>query len=302
MPVYDLFSKRKKKESGSAPDVFCYDEIPEKLRVQVIHILNDAYPRDSYGEEPRENSFRSIHDALCREYGCFELARYGGYFQKVTDFLLETTETEQALDVIELTFRVINTHIRRMRNVDVKLKPDAAIEELNVRFRENAVGYAFESNSIIRVDSQFIHSEAIKPALKLLAGKQFAGANEEFLKAHKHYREGMFKEAIAECLKAFESTMKTICDRRKWQYNSNDTAKTLIDVLFKNNLIPSYLQSELGALRTILESGTPTLRNRTSGHGQGSSPVQLPEHLASYTLHLTASTILFLCESDKKLK
>ena len=41
---------------------------------------------------------------------------------------------------------------------------------------------------IIRVDSEFIHSEAMVPAMKMLSGPMYEGANAEFLKAHEHYR------------------------------------------------------------------------------------------------------------------
>ena len=45
---------------------------------------------------------------------------------------------------------------------------DDAVVELNTRFREHGIGYQFESNKIVRVDSQFLHQEAVKPALQLL--------------------------------------------------------------------------------------------------------------------------------------
>ena len=67
-------------------------------------------------------------------------------------------------------------------------------------------------------------------ALLLLHDEEFRGAEEEFLNAHKHYRDGRQKEAIADALKAFESTLKTICDRRSWSYDPKATAKPLLDV------------------------------------------------------------------------
>ena len=46
-------------------------------------------------------------------------------------------------------------------------------------------------------------------------------------------------------------------------------------------------------------TGVPTVRNKTSGHGQGATPADVPEHLARYVLHMTASNIVFLVESAK---
>jgi hypothetical protein len=51
-----------------------------------------------------------------------------------------------------------------------------------------------------------------------------------------------------------------------------------------------------------LESGIPTVRNKTSGHGQGASYSQIPAHLAAYALHLSAANILFLSASETKLR
>lgn len=174
------------------------------------------------------------------------------------------------------------------------------IEELNQRFKEHGVGYQFTNRQIIRIDSEFTHTEIVKPALRLLGQKQFAGAQQEFLKAHEHYRKGNAKEALNECLKAFESVMKAICDKRGWNYSKNATAKPLIQVCFDNGLIPSFWQSHYSSLRNILESSVPTGRNKLSGHGQGTTPEAVPDHLVAYMLNMTASAIVFLAEAEEK--
>jgi hypothetical protein len=81
-----------------------------------------------------------------------------------------------------------------------------------------------------------------------------------------------------------------------------DAAKELIDVCLRNDLIPPLIQSHTGGVRATLESGIRTIRNRLSGHGQGPTVVDVPPHYASYVLHLTATTIQFLVESEKTLK
>jgi hypothetical protein len=175
---------------------------------------------------------------------------------------------------------------------------DDAISELNARFREHGVGFEFDRSSIVRVDSQLLHANAVKPTLSLLRGPQYRAAEEEFLRAHEHYRHERFEEAIAEALKALESVLKVICTRRDWTFKSHDTAKALLEVVFARGLVPPYLQSEFSALRATLESGVPTIRNKQGDHGAGLVPRRLDRHLVSYVLHLTASSILFLCEAD----
>ena len=153
------------------------------------------------------------------------------------------------------------------------------------------------------MDSQFLHAEVVEPAVSLLSDEGFTGALDEFLKAHKHYREGNNKEAISSALNAFESVMKTICEYRGWECDAQKaTASALIKTLLDNNLIPSKMQSHFTGLRATLEGGVPTIRNNFAGHGQGSEPVEVPAYFASYALHLTASNIVFLVEAHKASK
>lgn len=255
-------------------------------------------------------AFDTIERLLSREYGFFRLPDGqnplgDGPDDRVINFLLREQDYERVLDVVEVSFRLLQAYLRSSSEWQYRVPKDTfdrAIAELNARFREHGIGYQYESGEIIRVDSQLIHSEVVKPALALLTAREYAGANAEFLKAFEHYRKGDTKECLNECLKAFESTMKAICTKRRWAFKSNDTASALIDVCLKNDLIPPLLQSHIGGVRSALESGIPTIRNRLSGHGQGAQVVTVPEHYASYMLHLTATTIQFLVESEKALK
>jgi hypothetical protein len=167
--------------------------------------------------------------------------------------------------------------------------------------RSSRFGYTFvrESGEIIRIDSQFLHKEVVEKAFSLFQRPGFDGPENEFQEAHNKYREGRFKDAIVDALKAFESTIKTICDRRIWAYSPNATAKDLIAVIFDHKLVASNQQSFFSALRALLECGLPTVRNKTSGHGQGADVVEVPQHVAGYALHLAASTIVLLAEADK---
>ena len=100
-----------------------------------------------------------------------------------------------------------------------------------------------------------IHSEVVKPALNLLSEKMYKGASAEFLSAHGHYRIKKYKECLNDCPKAFESCMKAICDKRKWKYESNATATSLIEILLKNELIPTFMQTHFTALKSTLKDG-----------------------------------------------
>jgi len=153
----------------------------------------------------------------------------------------------------------------------------------------------------VRVDSQFLHSETVKPALGLLNESGFTGPSDEFMRALDHHRKGDNKAAIAEALKAFESTMKSICVARKWTYGPRDTANALNNIMFERGLVPSEMQSHFQGLRSALESGLPTVAN-PQRHGQGATPVEAPRRLAAYALHLVASNIVFLVDCHKAKK
>jgi hypothetical protein len=289
------------------PDVYVYDKLPNELRVQIVHIVRDAFGQDRYGYESAARAYEFVNQSLCREYGLFKLIEYPkSDEQSVFGFFLQEESTERALDVVELCFNVINSVIRDnyeyTSTTDRKIEPDHAVAELNARFKEHGVGYQFESNKIIRVDSEFMHSEAVKPALTVLRQAGFEGANEEFLHAHEHYRHGRYKECIVDALKAFESTMKAICKLRGWPNQPGDTAKTLIATCLGNGLLPQYFETQFSSLRSLLESGVPAVRNKNGGHGQGAEPVVVPEYLARYALNLTATTVLFFVEANAAKK
>ena len=204
--------------------------------------------------------------------------------------------------MIEITFRGIDIVVRKRSDVlEPKVLPDNAIHELNVRFRESEIGFQYESPEIIRVDSQHIHSNVVKPTLALLKSKIYKGANEEFLSAYVHYRYKRYKESLNECLKSFESVLKSICEKRKWDYEKTDTAKKLINIVISSGILPSFLESQMNSIKSLMESGIPTIRNKLSGHGQGTDAIDVPEYIVSYMLHLTATTILFLIQAEQNL-
>lgn len=310
MTILDLFSKRQKKLRGDVPDVYVYDDLPQPLRIQIVHIWQDALGEsEEYYEEKVEQTYKLIVNALCREYGMFKLPsakEYGNrhYLTELANFFLHETDVERAIDVVELTFRAIDRLTREwqyLRRKNSNKIADDAIDELNSRFKEHSVGYQYSDGEIIRVDSELIHSEVVKPALRLLHQPQYAGAQQEFLKAHEHYRHGNAKEALNECLKAFESLMKSICDKQAWVYPPNSTAKNLIQICLDNDLIPPFWQQHFTSLRSMLESGIPTGRNKLSGHGQGANTTHVPEYLVAHMLHMTAACLVFLGEAEAAL-
>ncbi len=304
MGIYETFTKRVRRLTQTdQSDVYQYDELPQPFRIQVIHIWNSALglPVENGLYTDAEPIWEFVCNTLCRELGVFHLgssSRATPYGQ-CKNFLIETS-TDGVLDIIEPTFRCIarsELADRRFSRASITQDAGNAVKELNHRFREHAIGYQFVEGEIIRVDSQYLHAEAVKPALSLLRVVGFQGASDEFLEAHEHYRKGESADAIADALKAFESTMKVICDSRGWSYSAGATAKTLTNIMLNNGLIPRFMETHLSGLRNTLEAGLPVVRNKLGGHGQGKEPREVPIYFAGYALHLAATNIVFLVEA-----
>lgn len=314
MPVVDLFSHRKRVAEGDLPDVFVYDALPQKLLVQIVHIWGDAIGpfyvsrRFSTSHVPRNNEgWGFIHDVVAREHGLFELSGKYEIDKRCETYLLETPSVDAVLDLIEASFRYIDRVVRKFDHRErerrgIAMTADAAIEELNVRFRRAGVGYRFEAGMLMRVDSELLHSEVIRPALRFLQQKGFEAPRAEFLKAHVHYRSGDTKAAITEANNAFESTLKVICEQRAWSYPKGSRASDLLRVVRGNGLLPDYLDTSFDQLAATLKSGLPKVRGEEGAHGQGAEARKTPDHVAAYALHLAAANILFLVEARQAMK
>ena len=306
MGVADIFSKRKARATAGAPDVYEYDKIPAKLRAQAVHIVNDIFGKPDPYHPESERIFGEIHAALCREYGQFRLVEddYGRQDRRdvVLRFMMQA-ETEQVLDVIELALVAGRRFydIGHQHFVHADWHPDQAESELNFRFREAAVGYEFSDGKAIRIESQALHHEVVRPALTLLAGRGYETANEEFLKAHEHYRHDRYPDAVAGCVKALESVLKAICHKRKWKVDPHATAKPLLDAVFAHGLVPEFAQGHLGNLRAALESGVPTIGNRTARHGPAPNQAPVSPNIVRYAINQAAAAIVFLVEAEKAL-
>ncbi|GAA78188.1 STM4504/CBY_0614 family protein [Pseudoalteromonas sp. BSi20495] len=309
MAIHETYSKRQAKLNNEQPDVYLYDKLPEKLKIQIIHIWENIFINARLQFTKNIKTFyEKTHKILCSDLGVFALPyveydSVGNPSKELLYYFTKSKSVNEDLTVIEEMFKLINNPIM----LNNKLAAEA-INDLNIRFKENSVGYQFLNNEIVRVDSEIIHSETVVPALRLLNQKEYVSAESEFLNAHKAYRNGENGTAILECNKAFESVMKVIIHKQGWAYDEKGkrsktkaTASSLIEICFENNLFPDYLKSQVTALRTLIQSSIPTIRNKNGSHGTGLQTVDIPTSLASFTLHMTASTILFLIESEKSL-
>lgn len=294
----DIYSKRTKEQT----DNLIYDEISEKLQVQIVRTWQKFF-KQLDKEKEAEEIWTKINEIICDEHGKHTLLEddirqfYESY--RCQHYFEHLDSLKECFDVIEIIFRAIQK-IPEIIPRRYHFTPEEAVNELNERFKENDFGYEFTEGKIIRIDNKLLHKDVVVKTLSLTHNTLFENSNEEYLSALDHLKNNRNKEALNDSLKSFESTMKIICKYLGWKYNESDTAKKLIQICFDKELIPNYLQSHFGALRTTLESGIPTIRNKRSGHGQGPKKVVVPDSLASYSIYMTGVCINYLIELHKE--
>lgn len=304
--MYKLFSERIKNKDEE-PEVYIYDKFPKAFRNQVFYIVNDVLE-----VEWGNYYWDDLYSDFCREKG-MKFCNNDSYevSKRNCEIYIAKCEDDVLMDFIDFAFYMFNTegrnteslpHMRKGITKVINEIIDNAIKELNYRFKQHNLGYEFVNGEIIRIDNKVLHQEVVKPALRLLYEEGFDGAEEEFRKAFEYRRKGDNKNAILEAGKSFESTMKTICDKKGYVYDkSKDTAAKLISILESNNFYPSYMSSHLTNLRTTLETGLPVVRNKNSGHGQGSTVTPISDEFTEYALNLAATNIVLLVGIYKRI-
>ena len=301
--MYKLFSQREREEKGEVSDVYIYDKFPKSFRNQVFHILLDIFDEKKQEEVMRYRGwyeYVNFWELTCswyaREKGLKLISNgYGNQINNevALEYYFDVCEETDFLDLLDFIFTAVVFNSLKDCIADKHISN--AIIELNYRLKQHSLGYEFINGKLTKKTNEQLHKEVIKPALNLLHDKRFNGAEEEYFQAFDYYKEGKNKDAILNAIKAFESVLKTICKEMKYQYdNEKDTAKQLLQHLSDNNFYPAYLESHLTGIRTTLESGAPTLRNKQAGHGQGQEVVNVSDEYVEYALNLVATNIVLL--------
>lgn len=311
----ELYSKRKR--AAEEPPTACRYDLPDGFKRQVWHIWNDSIgylqevpvasiiDHDRYDlrrEDAILSLYARINKFLCEEHGKTSLPGSSTCHALYLWFMEADTDT--ALDIIEGTFAGIqigqkDRNFVQLMGPSIKLSFSEAVAKLNRRFMEHAVGYRYEQGRIVRIDSDFLHAEAVEPAMRLMHTQGYKGALEEFLLAQKYYRQGAdhYDDCLTNYLKAVESTLQKIIELRQWQMPGEAKFDNLFTEVRKKGLFPPFLGSHLGELKKFLQT-VAVIRNEEGAHGAGSVPNEVPDHLVAYQIHLTGSAIVFLIRSN----
>jgi hypothetical protein len=222
------------------------------------------------------------------ELGVHRLAgtKHSNFQEELFIWFQSEPNIDHWIDGIELSLQTMDRHMHDQvlrSHYNPSAKPDVVIAEFNARLLEAGVGYQYISGEIIRIDSQHIHKEVVLPALHFLSEPRFASANIEYRSAHAAYRHGELEDCLVDCGKALESVLKVVGRKRGWKIDDNDAASKLIHAAVEAGFLASYSKPALNHLVGLIESSTPTIRNKMGGHGAGVTPREIPQHLAAFS-------------------
>lgn len=312
MAVFNLFSKRltQRGTTRTTAEVESEPELSAKLRVQICYVLDDLlgkYVEDRYGQSPSARMWREVTAQVAREWGqagfpCVRENVHANPQEVCLKYIQnpKLSEYTRVFDVLESAFLVAKDLYTRVYN----LRPFFdALQELNERFREEQCPFRVNPDylRIVRVDCEVLETDNVQPALVLLREHQHVGAEQEMFEALQHRRFGRNKDANVSALRALESTMKSILDRRGIEYDRNRaTCSKLVNHIVKGGLLPGFSQNVITKLEALLKTAAPTVRNKLGGHGQGSEIRDAEDHLTEFAIHSACAAVVLLLRADSQ--
>lgn len=243
--------------------------------------------------------YQHVHKVLSHECGVEHLVPGPITKENFAEFVIDIAHPNLAIKAIEGAFACLNHIATQCPDSEIASRFETSCDKLNQRFRQHGVRYRYESGRIVRMDSDWIHTEVVVPAMELIANPKYAAANQEFDDALKHYQAGENTECLNACGRAFESCLKIICDEQGWKYKRGAVVKDLLPIVKKHNLFPAGKVGDV--VMRLIRNTIPQLRNELSGHGDAQK-IEVPDYVAAYGLHLTASNIVLLVTAAAELK
>lgn len=286
--------------------------ISMEFKNKIILIWKDVigFPQDYSHNIPvafaANNAYKFLTENVCRRFGYLTLnnvvrGKRHNYCSEIINFFLSSKNIEEIKYVIFVSFAFIDSVIRENdiygRRNSAKIAEDA-INYLNELFGEYKVNLRYCNNALISSDDELIQTTVIKPTMLLLANEKFESAEKDFSCAYDRYLRGQFRDSIIYCASAFESTIKIILKHHNHIYNENSTIHRLLDEYFKVVELPDFAKKNVNRLKECLEC-VSVLRNEKGPHGNA-VPIEIPDYYAWYMFHMTAATVKFVVEFDKR--
>lgn len=279
--LLDVYSIR---DDDNINDVFKYDNPSKIFKNRIFYLMKDEMKIIDFVKLYKNITLhsgisRTISETYLENPVVFQNDFING-FEKLID---NQNNINFYLDLIELFLVQYNGNKQTI------------LKSINKILLLDSLGFQIDEikNQIIRIDSSHIYQDIIKPTLLLLNDDKFKNIDDEYRKAFEELKNGNYETVLVEANKAFESTMKIICDLKGYGQPKKHSATTLIAHLRQNDFITNFQDEKFNGLAKTLESISIT-RNNQAGHGQGSQTRNLSVIFAEYALRVTSSNILLL--------
>jgi hypothetical protein len=248
-----------------------------------------------------------MHNVLQHLYGRLQLSTDRRARSPLEDGLIfaESCDTASFCDFLEAIFKIESTKhvfwdqnelvgplnvILRSESVPYQLTPLVTHEEPNAGpYGQGTAIYVVTLPKVIRVDDEMTHTEAVMPALSVLADPAYKAANEELRNALEDYRKDDFEDCLVKCGSAFESVLKVLCRKNRIPFDADrDTVGPLLDKVLSNSKLDTATFKE-----PLVVVGR--MRNRlSSAHGGGAAVKAVERHVSQYAVTVTAAAIVLL--------
>lgn len=261
------------------------EDVKNRLLREYGSLYRSAYQATRRSENPAIEHFLSCPDELVLDFiqACFRSRHYAGKQAGVNEINRVLREEGLGYEFSSYVEHVVDHPPERNGLEGLASIPPFMLRSRNAKFIETTYP------EVIERQSEYLHDQVIRPCLAVLADSIFKVANSEMLKAHEHVRKGNLDDALTCCGAAYESVLKTICDKKRWVYNpSKDSCGALVDICAKEGLFPGFYVDAMKAPGII--------RNKlSSAHGRGPSPEHglLIEHV-DHMLQLTSANVVLL--------
>lgn len=311
-PNINLFFRRMQRLKGNIPDYYSYD-IPENVRHKIIGtILDFNYERErSYGGS-YYNEMDEFVILIERELGR-TISKELLNDKKMQD-LMFSCSLEDFLSVLEL---LLSIKFENCLNFDIyppfslRSNLNKFIQIINEIFNVHKIGYEVVPVAlndlpfiVVPFNSKFLHLETIHKPRQLMYDEEFKGALDEFERALDSYRKENYDDCIVKSNKSFESTLKTILNKKNKSFDeAKDKIPQLINKIKDIDVIDSRFKGIFTAFWPCLNQGATNIRNAPSvAHGQGDEVKKIQKSYADFVLRNIGTNICFLIEQFRGMK
>lgn len=286
------------------PEPFTYDP-PTELRGKLAHYFENKFESadaEIYYLEERE-AVGFAEKRLRESLGVPTLEYHGDFSYRFQNLIYKAEERVCVRAIEVLLNYFVNLYFTADERSALKgeggwpKRVTSMLGDVNKLFRSYMCGYRAEDSDgapfikILRMDSEFLHTETVRRPLSLLREAELSGPAEQFEAGVREWSEGNYADAITDANSAFEAVMKHILGRR------TGNASKLISELVRSGYLPPYLESGAVQLTDLLEL-LPRLRDAEGDvHGRLEQQ-QLPNY-ARLAINLAGSLIVFLVEEWK---